>query len=132
MGKQTSMKLPVIDFSNLKQETPTWETVKTQVMEAVEEYGCFEAVFDQIPLHLQKSLFDVLQQLFDLPFENKLRNKADKPYHSHIFRGQAQSPSYESLAINDALSPGMVETFTNLMWSQGNPDLRYTVYINIS
>ncbi|KAL7145548.1 hypothetical protein ABFS83_07G091800 [Erythranthe nasuta] len=121
-----SMQLPIIDFSNLKRETPNWESVKTQVREALEEYGCFEAKYDQIPLHLRKSVFDVLQQLFDLPLQNKLRNRSNKPYHGYV--GQyAMVPLYESLGIDDVLSPGNIETFTNLMWSEGNPAFSQTV-----
>ncbi|KAK6125158.1 hypothetical protein DH2020_041099 [Rehmannia glutinosa] len=65
MGSET-MKLPIIDFSNLKQQTPKWESVKIQVLEPLEEYDCFEAIFDEIPLNLRKSVIDGLQQLFDL------------------------------------------------------------------
>ncbi|KAL7099795.1 hypothetical protein ACP275_09G108200 [Erythranthe tilingii] len=120
MATETMLKLPIIDFSNLKQETQTWESTKIQVRKALEEYGCFEAKFDEIPLHLRKSIFDVLKQLFDLPLENKLLNTSNKPYHAYL--GQdAMFPLYESLGIDNALAPGSIETFTNLMWAQGNP-----------
>ncbi|KAL7140029.1 hypothetical protein ABFS83_09G093500 [Erythranthe nasuta] len=120
MATETMLKLPVIDFSNLKQEPQTWESTKIQVRKALEEYGCFEAKFDQIPLHLRKSIFGVLKQLFDLPLENKLLNTSNKPYHAYL--GQdAMFPLYESLGIDNALAPGSIEAFTNLMWAQGNP-----------
>ncbi|KAI3455378.1 hypothetical protein Pfo_012041 [Paulownia fortunei] len=126
MGSET-IKLPVIDFSNLKQETPTWESVKTQVREALEEYGCFEAIFDQVPLNLRKSVVDGLQQLFDLPLQNKLRNRSNKPYHGYV--GQhAMVPLYESLGIGDALSPGKIDSFTNLLWSEGNHTFSKSVH----
>ncbi|GFQ02987.1 probable 2-oxoglutarate-dependent dioxygenase aop1.2 [Phtheirospermum japonicum] len=121
MGSET-ISLPIINFSNLKQQTPTWESVKSQVLKALQEYGCFEAVFDEIPLILRKSIIDGLKPLFDLPLENKLRNKSNKPYHGYV--GQhAMVPLYESLGIADALSHGQIDNFTNLMWSQGNPIL---------
>ncbi|KAK6148920.1 hypothetical protein DH2020_016445 [Rehmannia glutinosa] len=120
------MKLPVIDFSNLKQQTPTWESVKIQVRQALEEYGCFEAIFDQVPLNLRKSTIDGSQQLFDLPLQNKLRNRYHKPYHGYI--GQVPTiPLYESLGIEDVLSTGKIESFTNLMWSEGNPTFSQSV-----
>ncbi|KAL7140025.1 hypothetical protein ABFS83_09G093100 [Erythranthe nasuta] len=117
MGSESTMKLPVIDFSNLKQETETWESVKTQVSKALAEYGCFEAIFS----NRKYSLVNVLQQLFDLPLQTKLLNKSDTTYHGYI--GQhAIVPLYESLGISDALVPGNIEAFTELMWSDnGNP-----------
>ncbi|KAK6124906.1 hypothetical protein DH2020_041350 [Rehmannia glutinosa] len=119
MGSET-MKLPVIDFSNLKQQTPMWESVKIQVLKALEEYGCFRAIFDQVPLNLRKSIIDGLQQLFDLPLQIKRLNKSDTPYYGYI--GQyPEIPLYESLGIEDTLSPGNIECFINLMWSEGNP-----------
>lgn len=124
MGTET-LKLPVIDLSNLKNETEeTWESVKIQVRQALEEYGCFEATFDHIPLHLQTSVLDGLKQLFDLPLAIKLCNTAERPYHGYV--GQVPSlPLYESLGIEDALSPRKIDTFTNLMWPKGNPSFRY-------
>ncbi|KAL3631839.1 hypothetical protein CASFOL_024823 [Castilleja foliolosa] len=119
MNSET-IHLPIINFSNLKQQTPTWELVKTQTLKALQEYGCFEAVFDEIPLNLRKSTIDGLKPLFNLPLENKLRNKSNMPYHGYV--GQyAMVPLYESLGIADALSHGQIDTFTNLLWPQGNP-----------
>lgn len=116
------MKLPIINFSDLKQEseTPSWESVKNQVRFALQEFGCFEATFDQIPRNLRDSVIEGSRQLFDLPLQNKLRNRSNKPYHGYI--GQhALVPLYESLGIDDALNLGSIESFTNLMWSEGNP-----------
>ncbi|KAK4395281.1 putative 2-oxoglutarate-dependent dioxygenase AOP1.2 [Sesamum angolense] len=123
MGSESCMKLPVIDFSNLKQDssTPTWASTKAQVRAALEEYGCFEAVFDQIPPTLRQSTIDGIKQLFDLPLQTKLRNRSNKPYHGYV--GQyPMVPLYESLGIEDALSPGKTDSFSNLMWPEdGNP-----------
>ncbi|KAK6148924.1 hypothetical protein DH2020_016449 [Rehmannia glutinosa] len=119
-------KLPIIDFSNLKPQTPTWDSVKIQVMKALEEYGCFEAIFDEIPLNLRKSIIDGSKQVFDLPLQKKQRNKNNSPYHGYI--GQYPTiPLYESLGIEDALSPGKIESFTNHMWSEGNPTFSKSV-----
>ncbi|KAL8458119.1 hypothetical protein ACS0TY_035850 [Phlomoides rotata] len=119
--------LPIIDFSNLKQDTPAWESVKKQVREALEEYSGFEVTLDDIPLHLQKSVFDGMQQLFDLPLETKLHNTSDKPYHGYVGR-HASVPLYESLGIEDVLSPAKVDAFTSLMWPQGNPTFSKSVH----
>lgn len=123
MGSET-IKLPIIDFSSLKQQTESWESTKTLVRQALEEFGCFEATFDDVPLDLRKSAIDGIKQLFDLPLQVKLRNRSNKPYHGYV--GQyPMVPLYESLGIEDSLSPGKLDTFTNGMWPQGNPSFRY-------
>ncbi|PIN09641.1 Iron/ascorbate family oxidoreductase [Handroanthus impetiginosus] len=125
MGSET-VKLPVLDFSNLKQQTPTWDSLKTQVLQALQEYGCFEATYDQIPHNLRKSTLDEIKQVFDLPLQIKLRNRSDKPYHGYV--GQYPLvPLYESLGIEDALSPGKIEGFARLLWSEGNPSFSESV-----
>ncbi|XP_047956451.1 probable 2-oxoglutarate-dependent dioxygenase AOP1 [Salvia hispanica] len=117
-----SMKLPLIELSNLeKDDSSRWESTKIQVREALQEYGCFEATFDHIPLELLKSVSDVTQQLFNVPLPNKLRNITHKPYHGYVGQNPFV-PLFESMGIDGALSPHVVDTFTNLMWpDQGNP-----------
>ena len=123
MGSEP-IKLPIIDFSNLKNQTETWESTKAQVWQAIVEYGCFEATFDHIPLHLQKSVIHETKQLFDLPLSIKLLNKSNKPFHGYV--GQYSIvPLFESLGIPDPLSPGKIQGFADLMWAEGNPSFRY-------
>ncbi|XP_057773030.1 probable 2-oxoglutarate-dependent dioxygenase AOP1 isoform X2 [Salvia miltiorrhiza] len=125
MGSE-SLKLPVIELSNLKHESETWESTKVQVRQALEDYGCFEATFDQIPVDLRESVLDGLKQLFDLPLEVKLCNKSERPYHGYT--GQVPTlPLYESLGIEDVASPHQIHSFTNLMWPQGNPSFSKSV-----
>ncbi|KAK4481905.1 hypothetical protein RD792_012817 [Penstemon davidsonii] len=120
MGSE-GIKLPVINFpDDLKENTPEWYSVRKQVHEALKEYGCFEALFDKIPINLRESVFDGLKQLFDLPLQNKLRNRSNKPYHGYV--GQyPMVPLYESMGIDGAHIPEKIESFTNRLWSQGNP-----------
>ncbi|KAG8492489.1 hypothetical protein CXB51_009752 [Gossypium anomalum] len=72
MSSTTPAMVPVIDFSNqnLKPGSPEWDLVKSQVREALGEYGCFEALFDPI-LELRKAVFAALQEAFDLPLQTK-------------------------------------------------------------
>lgn len=126
MGSE-NLKLPLIDLSNLKHQSEEEEYAKFKIRQALEEYGCFEASFDGVPLDLGKSVLDGLEQLFDLPLEIKLRNISGTPYHGYV--GQVPGfPLYESLGIEEVLSPGKIESFTKLMWPEGNPYFRY-VYI---
>ncbi|KAJ4821757.1 hypothetical protein Tsubulata_050033 [Turnera subulata] len=87
--------------SQMRSATDEWESVKSQVHKALEEYGCFEAKFDKVPIEIRKALFGSLEELFDLPLQTKLRNVSRKPYHGYV--GQyPQVPLYESMGIDDA------------------------------
>ncbi|KAG6425988.1 hypothetical protein SASPL_110201 [Salvia splendens] len=129
-----SMKLPLIDLNNLgENDSPRWESTKIQIREALQEYGCFEATFNNIiPFELRKSVGDGIRQLFDLPLAIKLLNNSHKPLHGYIGQNNF-SPLMESIGIDGALSSHVVDTFANLMWpDQGNPtfrgdETRYTI-----
>ncbi|KAL4592673.1 hypothetical protein LXL04_005676 [Taraxacum kok-saghyz] len=118
MGSQTPLELPTIDFSNIKnlnQGTTVWDSTKAQVLKTFQDYGCFEAYFDEISDDLRNSVFASLKQLFDLPLETKLQNIPGKFFNGYI--GQNKDvPLYESLGIEDTRS------FTHLMWPHGNPE----------
>lgn len=123
MGSQAPLGLPTIDFSDVhkyNRGTLVWDSTKTQVLEALQDYGCFEASFNRISPATRKSMFASLEQLFDLPLETKVRNIPDKIFNGYI--GQAKEiPIYESLGIEDP------ESFTNLMWPHGNTEFRYVI-----
>ncbi|XP_014516224.1 probable 2-oxoglutarate-dependent dioxygenase AOP1 [Vigna radiata var. radiata] len=128
MGSEHTLKLPVIDFTDLKLEAKSrnWETVKSQVHKALVEYGCFEAIFDSVPLDLRKALFGSIQELFDLPLETKMLNVSKKPYHGYV--GQyPMVPLFESMGIDDAIVHEKVESMTNIMWPNGNPSFSKTI-----
>ncbi|KAI5675167.1 hypothetical protein M9H77_06117 [Catharanthus roseus] len=127
MGSQ-GIKLPIIDFSSedLKPGTPIWESAKIEVRKALEEYGCFEALFDKIPLQLRKSLFEGLADLFDLPLQTKIKNSSKKPFHGYV--GQYPiAPLYESMGVEEPTETVKVESFTELMWPQGHPTFSKTI-----
>ncbi|KAI9107491.1 hypothetical protein K1719_021528 [Acacia pycnantha] len=128
MGSETILKLPFIDFSSLDLESknPKWAEVKSQVHRALEECGCFEALFDKVPLEIRKSLFVVLKELFDVPLQTKLRNVSEKPFHGYL--GQyPQVPLYESIAIDDANVIEKVESLENTLWPEGYPSFSKTI-----
>ena len=125
-----SMKLPLIDLSNLgENDSPRWESTKIQIREALQEYGCFEATFSNIPLELRKSIGDGIQQILDLPLAIKELNKnSHRPLHGYVGHNHS-GPLIESIGIDGALSPHVVDTFTNLMWpDQGNPTFRFNPF----
>ncbi|GMI93989.1 hypothetical protein like AT1G52820 [Hibiscus trionum] len=115
----TQAKLPVIDFSNpnLKPGSPEWDSVKFQVREALEEYGCFEASSDQVA-ELRNSVFGAMEEVFDLPLETKKLYVSDK-----LFRGYFEYPSGmpETITIDEAQSAGNIEQrLTTTLWPHGN------------
>ncbi|KAK8358609.1 hypothetical protein V6Z12_A04G033100 [Gossypium hirsutum] len=119
MSSTTQAMVPVIDFSNqnLKPGSPEWDLVKSQVREALEEYGCFEALFDPI-LELRKAVFGALQEVFDLPLQTKKLFVSDKP-----FCGYSCPPSgvFQSMAVDDAYIAENIEQYlTTSLWPQGN------------
>ncbi|XVF25062.1 hypothetical protein REPUB_Repub13aG0181200 [Reevesia pubescens] len=121
MGSETPFRLPVIDFSkqDLKPESPEWDSVKSQVLQALEEYGCFEALYDKAPLELRKAVFGGLEELFDRPLETKMLNVSEKPSHAYI-APHPNAPLYESIGIEDPNIAENVESLTNSFWPQGN------------
>ena len=121
MGSQIEHKIPVIDFTkkNLKPGTNEWFLACKEVRHAFEEYGCFEAVYDKIPIELHNSVFAQAEDLFNLLLETKMQKTSEKPYHSYY--GQLSVvPLYESLGIDQPNTLEGSQKFSKLMWPGGN------------
>ncbi|CAN4114039.1 unnamed protein product [Withania somnifera] len=119
----TKVDIPTIDFCNqeLKPNTPQWESTKKQVFEALQEYGCFEAIYDKVPNDIREAMFVTSKEIFEFPLETKVKNLSEKPLHG--YQGMIPHlPLYESLCIPDMLNPQSVENFANIFWPHGNPD----------
>ncbi|KAJ8555106.1 hypothetical protein K7X08_012602 [Anisodus acutangulus] len=120
MGISKELKVPTIDFCNpeLKPGTPQWESTKTQVLQALQEYGIFEAVYDKVP---REDIFDTSKEIFEFPLETKLKTKSTIPMHGYL--GQyPMLPAYESLGIADVLKSESVDSIANIFWPDGNPE----------
>ncbi|XP_042502951.1 probable 2-oxoglutarate-dependent dioxygenase AOP1 [Macadamia integrifolia] len=115
----THLKFPTIDFSkeDLKPGIGNWEMVREQVREALEEYGCFEVFTNEVPLELHEAIFAAAEQLFDLPVETKLRNTSKKPLFGYIGHDPIH---HESLCIDEAPVLEKAQSFTDLIWPEGN------------
>ena len=130
MGSDGYIQLPVIDLPmlNYNQNPETtdhllhWDSIKTQVVESLKKYGCFQASIDGVSPELNESVYGAIQQLFDLPLEIKTKNVS-----THMFNGYIGNsiplPLYESMGIDEPYVHQEVENFTNLMWPQGNPQV---------
>ncbi|KAI3852353.1 hypothetical protein MKX03_018833 [Papaver bracteatum] len=131
VSKTINNKLPVIDFSgddNLNPGTDYWLSVRTKVCQALEEYGCFEAVYgNKVSLELHNEMFQAIKELFDLPLETKILNTSPKPYYGYAAEASVR-PLLEGMGIDDAPILEQVSSFTNLMWPEGNPSFCETVH----
>ena len=127
MGSEIPLQLPVIDFSHidLKGSSPQWDAVKSQVHKALGELGCFEVLFDRVPLELHKDTFAALEELFDLPLQIKQQNVYQTPFSGYAGpENFPMLPFYERMGIEDVNVYDKIESFTNIMWPQGNPNFR--------
>ncbi|XP_057454236.1 probable 2-oxoglutarate-dependent dioxygenase AOP1 [Lotus japonicus] len=125
MSSETTLELPVIDFTNLN-NLANWEAVKSKVHEALVEYGCFEAIFDKVPSDIRKEIFGALEKLFNLPLQTKQLNVSKKPYFGYA--GQFPNmPLFESMGIDDANIYEKVESLTKIFWPNGNPSFSKTI-----
>ncbi|XP_018725575.1 probable 2-oxoglutarate-dependent dioxygenase AOP1.2 [Eucalyptus grandis] len=83
MGSISTPKLPLIGLSELdgsKPRTGRWDSLQSQVREALEELGCFEALTDKMTLELHNDAFQELEVLLELPTDVKhWFNVPDKP-----------------------------------------------------
>ncbi|XP_062181352.1 probable 2-oxoglutarate-dependent dioxygenase AOP1 [Phragmites australis] len=125
-----AMQLPWIDFSGVEPSAPgtgTWSEVRSQVMDALASFGCFEARYPPLTPELRAALFDTaVRPLFALPVDVKRRNYygADKPFHGYL-GGLPGLDAYESLAIVDGSKPDPVRAFADLVWPDGGGDASF-------
>lgn len=131
---QLPARIPVIDFTGEKLKAAaaagggggdsiSWLKTSQEVVRALEEYGCFNAVYDEVSVELHEAIFDVSEELFDLPVETKVLNTSTTPSHGYV--GQVPLiPLYEGLGIENVTTSAGVHQFTNLMWPSGNRRFR--------
>lgn len=116
MGSIPQPKFSVIDLA-IKHLTPSsssWVTTCAEVMYALEEFGCFIAIYDGVSQELQDEIFRASKELFDLPTEVKVQNTIDTLTHGYV--GQLSNiPLIEALGIEHPLTIKGVEKFTKLM-----------------
>ncbi|XP_030549950.1 deoxypodophyllotoxin synthase-like [Rhodamnia argentea] len=123
MGALSPRKLPLIDFckNDIKPGSTDWDSVQKEVVEALEEYGCFEARYDKIGVELHDDVLKQLEDLFNLPAETKRRFvDTRKPYDGYL-EDLPQSPLYEAMGVSGVLDSGGIRKLADLMWPQGNP-----------
>ncbi|KAH7565134.1 hypothetical protein JRO89_XS09G0141800 [Xanthoceras sorbifolium] len=130
MGSLPIPNLPVIDLSkeNLKPGTSSWLSTCRNVTQALEEYGCFVAMYDGVALELHDAMFSAVEKLFDLPLEIKKKNTSEKPYFGYVGRHQPFIPAlYEGMGIDFANTLEGAQNFSSIMWPHGNDSFSKTV-----
>ncbi|PQM36913.1 2-oxoglutarate-dependent dioxygenase AOP2-like [Prunus yedoensis var. nudiflora] len=119
MGSDSQCGIPAIELSinsvGFERGIDDWHHLSKSVREASENYGCFEVVYDKIPLKLRAETFSVIkEELFSLPLEAKQKNINPKPYHG--YSGQyARIPLYESFGLKDSSNYDSLKSFTELI-----------------
>lgn len=111
-------KLPKIDFSmsDLNPRSMSWDLVRGDVMTALEEYGCFETVYDQLlDWELHSSLFRAVKELFDLPEETKRHFTDTKRSYDGYVAELRFAPGYHAMGNNGVLDSPAIQNFTDLM-----------------
>ncbi|KAK4339095.1 hypothetical protein RND71_040557 [Anisodus tanguticus] len=114
---EESFKLPTLDFcdAKLKPGTLEWDSLRDKVFKALQEYGCFEVLFNKVQ---PRALHEEMKEIFNFPLEFKMSKS------STMFGYLCQNPAlplYERLTIKDVLSPGVAEKFAKLFWPDGKP-----------
>ena len=127
MGSLTTLpELLIVDFNTeeMKPGSNSWSSACKSIRTAFENHGCFIALCDYVTPQLHSFIFKAADDLFDLPIETKVQNINEKPYHGYV--GQMPIvPLHEALGIDYATTLQGVQSFTNLMWPQGNPSFWY-------
>ncbi|XP_047954044.1 2-oxoglutarate-dependent dioxygenase AOP3-like [Salvia hispanica] len=116
-------KIPIFDLStkNLSPSSSSWLPTCKSLREALEEFGFFLAKYENVSSQLDKQVFHVLEQVFNLPFETKSRNTSDLSFYGYVGK-LPHAPVHESMGIPEATTLDAVQSFTNLMWPSGNKE----------
>lgn len=124
MGSHPKPELPTIDFSRetLKPGTSSWLSTCNSVREALEEYGCFMAVFNKVPSDLQSAVFSASKELFDLPVETKTKDNSEWPYFGYV---TSANHLFERFSVKNPDTSKGIEHYTKLMWPEGNDRFSY-------
>lgn len=128
MAFKTEHKIPVINFSEekFKPGSDSWILASKQIRYGLEEYGCFEIVYDKFPgPQLHNSIFFGAKDFFDLPMETKMRKTSDTPGALSYSPPRPATPLYENVGIESPTTLEKVQHFTNVMWPQGNDRFWY-------
>ncbi|XP_056162118.1 2-oxoglutarate-dependent dioxygenase AOP2-like [Syzygium oleosum] len=123
MSSISTLKLPLIDLSELDGSKPgsgRWDSLQNQVRQALEKFGCFEALYDKMTPELHNDAFQELEELLELPTDVKCRfDFPNKPYIGYL-ANLPHAPLYEAFGVGYEPNSGSIEELADLMWPEGN------------
>ncbi|KAK6804346.1 hypothetical protein RDI58_002130 [Solanum bulbocastanum] len=129
-------KIPIINLTKLDKYSNSWVPLCNNVRHALEEHGYFIALYDDDNDNnnkISKEIFEVVEELFDLPIETKEKNTSDFLFYQ--WSGQLKTaPLHESFGIPHPTDVEALQSFTTLMWPQGNHRFCETVtsYVKVA
>ena len=121
MVVKTLPNLLTINLSgrNQRPSLSSWILTSKYVRKALEEYGCFVAIYNKVSSDLQSKVFEVIEPMFEQPTEVKKKNTSNIPYHGYHKPGPI-IPLLDGFGIDDATSLEKTCSFTHLLWLHGN------------
>lgn len=122
MDSHEEQCLPILDFSRdkLVPGTSHWITTRDNVRRAMEEQGWFVAEFDGVSSDLRDNLLAGMKEMYDLPYEIKIKNENHKASHGYMSMAVDDYQIHESLGIDYATELQACKDFSKLLWPQGN------------
>ncbi|KAM3289869.1 hypothetical protein P3S67_018158 [Capsicum chacoense] len=121
MAAQVEPKLPIIEFTddNFSGSTTSWISTSREIRRALEEYGCFAAVYKKVMPELREVMFDHCKELFQLPLETKRQNSSD--ILGFGYGGNFRTmPLAEFFGVFDGATLDSTKNFANQMWPNEN------------
>ncbi|WCJ40732.1 2-oxoglutarate (2OG) and Fe(II)-dependent oxygenase superfamily protein [Euphorbia peplus] len=123
-------RIPVVELSGekLKAGSDSWNSAREEVRKALENYGCFELIYNKDSIMKHDTFFEAAEELFQIPEEIKLEH-VGKSYASHGFTVKTPSfPIMEYVKIIDSTNKQECQNFTGLMFPNGNQHFCDTVH----
>ncbi|KAL0918515.1 hypothetical protein M5K25_010524 [Dendrobium thyrsiflorum] len=117
-----NLELPKVDLSGLDITSfneKAWAIVRLKIAQALEIYGGFEVIYNEISPELRNELLGVVvPELFSMPAASKLGDSEQLPYHGIYFR----KPGFPFFAVQltDPNDLSAIQEYANNIWPQGN------------
>lgn len=113
--------LPIIHFNaeNLTRGSGSWSSTSQIVREALELYGCFVAIYENVSPELHEKMFNLSKEIFNVPLERKVQNTSEYLGFGHGAKFP-NMPLIEYLGITNGATLEATKDFTSLLWPDGN------------
>ncbi|KAI0510304.1 hypothetical protein KFK09_010905 [Dendrobium nobile] len=118
----SSLELPEIDLSGFHVTSfneKTWAKARSKIAEALELYGGFEVIYNEVNLDLRNDLLGVaVPELFTMPGASNLIDSKELPYHGAFF----SKPGFPfwALQLTNPNTIAPIQEYAKVIWPQGN------------